>query len=169
MFTHPKVSRRQGRHSRRAAHDEVARRCQVDLLRVSTANMRKCPRLLQIAIQYRMIEALVEEYQFSGEISGFGMRYKRALLATCFTRLCKDRDPQWTFARSVDWNFEGWRILGVCRPLETSSTFLLQHCSGVRRRVKLFQRGGDGKRSAWTLALQPPFAPCSPSPVCKDM
>jgi hypothetical protein len=47
---------------------------------VSTGRMRKCPRLLQIAIQYRMIDALVEEYQFSGEISGFGVRARERSL-----------------------------------------------------------------------------------------
>ena len=40
-----------------------------------------------------MTEALiVEEYHFSGRISG--LAHKRALFATCFVGLCKGRDPQ---------------------------------------------------------------------------
>ena len=53
----------------------------------------------------------MEEYQFSGERPGFGAQESvRALFATCFKVLCKDRDPQRTSARIVNGmvNMETW-------------------------------------------------------------
>lgn len=51
----------------------------------------------------------MEEYQFSDERPGFGVQ-ERALFATCFNVLCKDRDPQRTSARIVNGmvNMETW-------------------------------------------------------------
>jgi hypothetical protein len=46
-----------------------------------------------------MIEAKVEEYQLSGEISGLARR--RVLFATCFMVLCKSRDLQRISASNI--------------------------------------------------------------------
>jgi hypothetical protein len=118
-----------------------------------------------------MIDALVEEYQFSGEISGFGVQ--ESALCHVLHEVIQRPRPTSDLCEQCRLQGEsrGMKNVGSMSAFEDildSLAAILFKCSR-KRRVKLFQEDDDGKRSAWTLALQPPFAPCSPSPVCKDI
>ena len=158
MFTHPKVSRRQGIHSRRAAHDDSARRRQGGLSGLSPGHMRKCPRLLQVVTPCRMIEALVEEYQFSGEVSGFGAQES----ALCHVlREVVQRPSSTTNICEQCGLYGDMEITGsicVCRVPRNCCCNIVHMLSMSTRKALEREREigiGDGRRSASILALQP--------------
>lgn len=115
--------------------------------------------------------ALVEEYQSSGEVSGFGVQES----ALCHVLHEVVQRPRLTADLCEECGlysvFENMEDLGSMSAFGNVLDFLaatLFECTRGRR-VKLFQKDGDGRRSASTLAFQPPSAPCSPSPFRKDI
>ena len=113
----------------------------------------------------------MEEYQFSGEVSGFGVQES----ALCHVLHEVVQRPRSTTDLCEECGlyieFENMEDLGSMsafgRYLDFLAAMLFKCTRG--RRVKLFQIDDDGRRSASTLAFQPPSAPCSPLPFDKDI